>query len=311
MIEKPNDNVNVSTAIKQELKQKGFSIIKVMFSALFVIVFVIITANITQSFSHRSDIKNDKVEAKMISNAVAVTSEFNSKLNNNATNVEENIKENFSVPRIYIDENNQIVFVNRHSDIVARINGERLKVIELFNISPDMVEGWSDIYFEGDTMEYFDDIFYFFVTVSFGCGTSNCNYVFYKYDVLSNQLTILDDKDVIGGPPKMFLSPNNKKIAILSHMHGGASCSSPYLFVFDLTTETKERITDFEDSDFSNNYIESIIWETDDDVIFSVEQCDCNAHQKGRWNRKFTYNTKSQETILIHEKFINASEPRG
>lgn len=293
---------------KKEFEQNGFSRIKIIVSVLFAFVFFVIIANVIQSLNYSSNVGNDETVKR--SNFATLT--LNSKLNNEVAHAGIDINEEdlLIAPRVYLNEDNKIVFVNSNNNVARYLDKNRLK-ISLFNASDNMPEIYPVIYVMGDVIEQPDNVFYFFATTGYACGSGGCSYVFYKYQALSDKLAALDDRKIMGDSPKMFLSPDKKKIAVLSHMRAGLSCPASQLAVFDLMSGMIEKITGFNDDNFQESMVESIKWKTDTEIIFTIENFNCNARWEGSWIRNFMYDIKNQKLTLMSEKFVPASKSGG
>lgn len=284
----------------EEFKQKGFSVLGAIFSMLLVIVFVGIAANALQFLEHKLAV-NNMVNANILSNSAILESDINK------TNVAADAEEpNLSVPRAYLGKNDQIVFADNAGKIVGCLDKDRLNLIELFDVSDNVAEIQSEIYLKGDILEQPDGVFYFFATIGSACGSGGCGYKFYKYNLPADNLETLDDGGIFGSAPKLFLSPDSKAIIILSHSNAGVACVSAYLSVFNLEEGKNRLITEFEDGNFTENYIEKVGWISDAKMEFAVENYNCRALQDGKWIKKYVYDIIKGNLTLINEEFMSA-----
>lgn len=297
---------------KKEFEQNGFSKIKIIVSVLFAFVFFVIIATVIQSLNYSSAVANDQTVNRISNSATLILKDSKDVAN---TEIDIKKKDIPIAPRVYINEDNQIVFVDSNDNVAGYLDKNRLNIVNPYHIPDDIpddiIEVWSTIVLQGDVIEQPDNVFYFFATTGFACGSSNCSYVFYKYQALSDKLAVLDDRKIIGDSPKMFLSPDKKKIAVLSHMRAGLSCPASQLAVFDLTSGTIKKITGFNDDNFQESMVENIKWKTDTEIMFTIENFNCNAHWKGSWIRDFMYDIKNQKFTLASEKFAPASKSGG
>ncbi len=296
----------------KEFGQGGFSMLKMMAPVLFALVFFVIIATVIQSSNCSSAVGRGQTVNAMSNNAAK---SLDRELDKNDIKLVAGIKDNENdlpvAPRARLNDDNKIVFVNNNNDIAGYLDKDRLNAVEFFNISDDMAEARVDILLMGDVIEQPDNVFYFFATTWSACGPGGCSSVFYKYQALTDNLEMLDARSIVGGPPKIFLSPDGRKAAVLSHMHGGVSCVSAYLFVFDLITGEKKHITEFNDNNFQESYIESIKWKRDNEIGFSMENFNCNARWEGSLHKDFMYDIKNQKLTLVSERFEPANTSGG
>lgn len=177
--------------------------------------------------------------------------------------------------------NNSVEFRDQAGILIASFLIKRLVLDKYFPIT-EKEQKWDSI--RTDFVIRGDDSFFFPITRSTYCGANNCTWGLYVYQ-LTGKLDILE-KNIFGNIQQISLSPDKRKIAVLSYAHGGYCSNGSYLYLLDRISKKNIKINSLNLKNYSQSQVEDLSWEGDTGIRAKVLNSNCSGQEKDGVNRE-------------------------
>ena len=202
--------------------------------------------------------------------------------------------------------------VHSKREVVERINLNILNLDKILN--PTNIDLGDNFYnfshISPVVLENPHGVFYFSATDSYGCGASNCWWVFYRFDSNNGKLRVIDTDNLFGGVIGLYLSPDQKYIALATGVSSGSCNNGDYLSIYNLQDFSKQEIGTFTDVKAGNRNLENLHWKDEDnfqfDALYQLE-CTQNIDMKTTW----LYNAKTQKVDKIKSEIVDPGPGAG
>jgi len=215
-------------------------------------------------------------------------------------------------PEVLSDElNHQITFVNSKKEVVGSINMDLLK-LEKFLYESDITDDTNFYNFtnvEPVVLENPSGVFYFLATNSYGCGASNCTFVFYRFNLNDGELENIDT-NVFGGIAGLYLSPDLKQIALIRGISSGSCNNGDYISVYNLQDFSKQEIGIFTDVAAGNRNVKNVKWKNNQEIQFDAVyqlQCGYNVDMITTW----LYDTQTKQIKKLKSETVDHGPVAG
>lgn len=177
--------------------------------------------------------------------------------------------------------NNAVEFRDQAGMLVASFLIERLALDKYFPIT-EKDQKWDSVH--TDFVVRSEDSFLFPVTRSTYCGANNCYWGLYVYQ-LTGKLDILA-KNIFGNIQQILLSPDKRKIAVLSYAHGGYCRNGSYLYLLDRAGKKTIKVNSLNLKNYSQSQVDDLSWEGDTGIRAKVLNSNCSGQEKDGVNRE-------------------------
>jgi hypothetical protein len=193
------------------------------------------------------------------------------------------------------DNDKEIILVNNLCHTI-RIFGDQ-------ELGLEVSDRWDSLR-GGDQLIQTGNLFYFLATSSLRCGMQNCTYNLYGYDEELDSLRLIAT-DIFGAGVRLDISPDGRKMAIITTAHASVCHENSYLDLLDIASKEKQTIDRFRDPQLGITHIEGLKWLSDQKLEILTSHsagCDPAEHTIRRKRFLLDLETDKIEQELLEER---------